>query len=270
MLYRIGASIDAPIDRPSNYNAYVCTLPDGSDGILKVAKTADKNHLLDREADLLNTMKEEAKILEPMFQKEHPGEGVLNNHFFFPRLVESFIFEEQGGRRVNILSFSDICKRASDLEPLAHLASKLHVRIDPKTSAWILGKLLKLLVFTHGLSIYIGDGSGENILLNRDEHFVAIFDWSGAIIEHGKIPAPGTRNEIIQLTESVVLALGGNPDTGEIPDDLQLEDSRYRDLLKELATGVYSDAKEAHDDFYDLIRTIWPTRGFHPFTTHPL
>jgi len=39
---------------------------------------------------------------------------------------------------------------------------------------WILGKLLKTLIFVHSAGITVNDLSRNNILLNKEEHLVTI------------------------------------------------------------------------------------------------
>jgi serine/threonine protein kinase len=144
------------------------------------------------------------------------------------------------------------------------------MHIDPKTSGWILGKLLKLLAFVHEQGISIGDISGENILIERDQHYVAIFDWDkAAMYPEGKVPDSVASDEIIQLTKEVLRVLGGDIETGKLLPDSQLKDSQYENFLIRLILGVYSDAGEAHDDFYKLIRALW-SREFWPFTAYSI
>lgn len=255
------------IGKTDPFNLYECRLTDGRECILKIATTAAANDLLDREAFLLQTMREDAARLEAEYAEVKKGEMLLNYQFCFPGLVETFIDPDQGDRRINILSFFEISKKLSDLVPISHLMSRDHVRVDPKTSAWMLGKLLKLLVFTHSLGIRIPNLDGENIIINRDEHFVAVADWTQAAQGEAPLSSAFAMREIEQVAEQVILALGGNLETGEIPPDKQLGDGRYEELLFRLSRGAYADAKTAHGEFYELVGTLWP-RGFHPFTAY--
>ncbi len=265
-------TVGKQVAETSSARIYLCTDDEGKQCLLKIALEESDNGALDREANVLQVMAEKAAELQEKYA-EKMGEGkFLNYHFCFPELVATFVSPEQGERRVNILAFPNICKEVGELVPIAHLVSHDRVRVDPKTSAWILGKLLKFFVFTHSLGIQIGTGSvsGENILINRDQHFVAIFDWTDAVLGEAPLPEVIAREEIVLATEAVVLILGGDPATAEIPADEQLEDGSYAELLNRLIDGDYADAEEAHADFYRLIDTIWPEGGFHPFTTYDL
>jgi hypothetical protein len=264
--YQVGK----PIGETESFRLYECADPEGRQCILKIAATAENNPLLDREAFVLRLMREEASRLEAEYVIEAGEDKALNYHFCFPGIVESFIFAEQGNRRVNVLSFFNIANELSELVPVSHILTRDRVRVDPKTSAWMLGKLLKLLVFTQDQGIAINNLAGDNILVNREQHFVAVFDWTAAVISDGCLPGVLVREEIKQATKAIINVLGGNPETHEIPPDSQLEDGGYAKLLDQLAGGVYDDAPDAHSAFYNLVRAVWPKRGFHPFTAYPV
>ena len=257
-----------PLGITDEFNTHLCKLPDGREGILKIASIVEHNGVLDREAYRLNLLKEEADAVEKEYAERMHGKQPLNYHFYFPKVEESFVSGDQGGRRVIILSFSDISAAVGELTPLSHLTSYDHLRVDPRSSAWILGKLLKLLVFTHSLGISIGRLSGDNILINHEQHYVSLFDWGGAE-DLGKMTTEVACKEISQITREVILALGGDPETGKIPEDDQLADSRYQEFLIKLLLKNDGNAQKAHKEFYELIRSLWPS-AFHPFTTYGL
>lgn len=233
--------------------------------ILKIATDSKYNGLLDKEAYFLKEMREEADALEEEFSKKKKDDVFLNNHFFFPQVIETFISPEQGNRRITMLSFSDISKKLGDLTPLSFITDRDNSAVDPRTSAWILGKLLKLLVFTHGQGILINDISSDNILINKKEHYVAIFDWTSATRTE-TLTAEETANEISLITQEVVEILGGDSETGDLPSDDQLSDNQYQDFLKQLIAKKHPSASIAHRAFYDLIWSLWP-RKFWTYTT---
>lgn len=263
-------SVGKLLGETEDFRIYECTLSDGGVGILKIAVTCEKNPLLDREAFILRTMRDEALWLESEYEKvKKDPNHALNYQISFPNLIESFLAQDQGMRRINIVNFTAITDDLGCLVPIAHIASRDCVRVDPKTSAWMLGKLLKILVFAHSQGISIGKVTGDNVLIERKEHYVIIFDWSEARIHSGGVPAKVTCAEIAQAAGEVILALGGNPSTGEIPADPQLVDDQYRRLLYRLALSNVSDAASAHEAFYALVRSLWP-HEYWPFTSYPL
>ncbi len=255
------------VGETEEFRIYKCRLSDTEVGILKIALSIAENSILDREAFILKSLREEAELCEVEYQKRNPGR-VLNYKICFPELVDSFIAEDQGGRRINILKFPYVCDDVGRLVPIGQIASPLHLhaRVDPRTSAWILGKGLKLLNFAHNQGMLVGRIDSENFLIECDEHYVAFFDWSNRRTEFTK---EAMCEEISQLAQEVISALGGNPETFEIPSDPQDSDGRYQAMLSALANGKYFDAQKAHADFYKLVRSLWP-REFWEFTTYSL
>jgi serine/threonine protein kinase len=260
-------SVGKLLGETERFKLYQCLLGDGSEGILKITAQSRDNPILDREAFLLKLFKETAQCYEKEFAKTKKDDTMLNYHFFFPELIECFIDKDQEGRRISILSLMHISKQLGDLVPLSQIREKEHLRVDPKTSAWILGKLLKLLDFVHGQGIAITNLSGENILINREQHYVAVFDWTEAMVTESVLNEEEIATEISLATEAVITLLDGNPETGAIPEDEQLSDSSYQDFLKQLLDKKETDAFEAHKKFYALIWSLWP-REFYPYTTH--
>jgi hypothetical protein len=252
------------------YRLRECVLEDGTIAIFKAAKKAEYNPVLDREAYLLKILRSESDVIEAEFAKKYPEKIPLNYHFCFPEVIETFVMKEQENRRAIVLGFPNInpSGKLNELAPLSFITSRDQVRVDPRTSAWILGKLLKMLVFTQSVHVAINNLTTENILINREQHYVAVFDWSKAVIET-KLSPQETTEEITAVTDAVLEVLGADLETGTLVPDEQMIDSSYEDLLKEFKAGAESDAQQAHTRFYKLIKSLWP-RGFHKFATYPL
>lgn len=258
-----------PIGATGQFKMYLCQKEEGKTYVLKIAVSVESNPLLDREAFILNKMRCEAAQLEEEYAKiKRKPEEMLNYQLCFPDLAESFIASGQGNRRVNILGFLAI-DEISNLVPVKHLASRDRVRVDRKTSAWMMGKFLKILVFAHSQDIAVGRVSGDNILIERNEHYVLVFDWTSAIICQDGVSEDTAREEISQGAVAMINALGGDPSTGKFPDDDQDADDRYAHHLYALACGNENDAHRAHARFYSLVRSLWP-REYWPFTSYSL
>ena len=74
---------------------YEYVLPDKTVGILKIAHEEAKNGPLDREAFILQQLREEAERLEKEYDKTKPKKDeFLGYALFFPNLVESVITED--------------------------------------------------------------------------------------------------------------------------------------------------------------------------------
>lgn len=252
-----------------NFSVYVCTLQDGRECILKIVNDVKSNSMLQMDAFLLSEMNDNAIRLESEYRNVRTGNEMLNYNFFFPALVESFCCDDQGGRWVNVISFFHVAKELWNLLPLAHIASREKARVDPKTSAWILGKLLKLLVFTHDQKISHDGLSAHNILINRESHYVSIFDWSTARTNGGNLSLGLRTKEIAIVAKVVIQCLGGDLQNKKLLPDPQLADDRYEKFLFSLVSGSVPDADKAHAEFYKLIKSFWG-REFWPYTTYSL
>jgi hypothetical protein len=251
----------------SDSRAYLCNTAGGKEALMKIAAEVAGNGKLDREVYILRTMNEQARDIQEQHERSG-GKGKLNYHFFFPRVSDAFVCEDQEGRQVSILTFDDIIEEGlGELVPIGRIATHDKERIDPRTSAWIIGKLLKFLGFTHGQG-FTSTINEDNILLNRKEHFVALFDWTESEIDV-VVPEFRAAEEISLVAQHVITALGGNLETGALPENEQLIDGRYEGFLWNLASGNESDANKAHTEFYTLIDELWP-KGFHPYTAYPL
>jgi hypothetical protein len=234
--------------------------------LLKVATSIEKNGLLDREAFVLREIREEIERRNKVFKDAGNGHG-LGYQRCFPQLVESFIASSQGNRRINVIALFGTSSM-SDIVPLEQWRTREHVWIDPKSSAWIMGRLLKIFTLTHPLGLSVGKIDGGNILVNPIEHHVFLFDWTRATYHQGNLSAEFVRHEISSAACQVFLALGGNLTTGELPLHAHLTDARYGDLLLRMINRDLSDPVSAGVEFYTLVDELWE-KGFHPFTTHP-
>lgn len=239
------------------------------DLMLKIGTTLEQNGVLDKEAFLLLLMTEEADRLEAEHARLHEGAEALNYQIGFPTVIESFIAQEQGARRVLVLAF-EAADSLAELAPLSLIRARNCVRVDPKTSAWVMGKLLKIIAFAHGQGIKVRDLTGENILVVREpNHLVTVLNWSSSILRKSPLASHEAREDIRAAACEVLMLLGGDPATGMLPEDEQLLGNGYAEFLTGLARGVYSNAYEAHSAFYHLVEAIWG-RKFHPWTTYPL
>ncbi len=261
--------VGKPLGGNSRFNLYRASsnaYPD-QDFILKIAKTTAQNPLLEREAFIFSIMNDEAKRLEEEYARVTEGKGFLNYQVGFPVLVETFLADSQDNRRVIVASLSS--ENISNFVSLSMVRERDRVRVDPKTSAWIMGKLLKILAFCHNQKIINKNISCGNVLIERGNHLVTVYDWSTASIHNEGIPQADSREEIKCATREVVRVLGGNIVSGEIPDDKQLVDGKYQEFLIKLLSGSYSNAKEAHSRFYEVVEAVWG-RKFHPYASYPL
>lgn len=266
MTYRVGRQVSDN----HNYRLYLCEQGEtGRQCLLQVATTKEFNGELDRAAFILRLLAQSAAEVEADYAKR-VGKGPkyqLNYDIAFPELVDSFICHEQGDRRINILAFRHVDDPTS-MTPLILLTDEDRVRVDLRTSVWIMGKLLKLFVFLHGELICCNLVTRKNILIQPEKHYIVLFDWSQGTLEES-IPTTKRRKEIALAARAVITVMGGDPEGRFIPNDGDEAHAEYSNFLFDLAQGRESDAARAHEAFYALADRYWK-RAFHPFTVIPL
>ena len=240
---------------------------DGSWYLLKVSTDIAGNGLLDREALVLKDIEAEVDRIRTT---EKPGttDGGLHYEKCFPRLRESFLLTEQDNRRINIIEIPDT-DSIGDLVPIERWRTREKVRIDPKSSAWVMGRLLKVFTLTHPIGISVGKIDGGNILANAKMHRALFFDWTEAHQYPLYVPPEKVGEEIAAAATQVFLALGGSVGKGTLPDSDQLTDARYATLLLQFMGGSERDPDKAAKRFYKLVREMWG-KEFHIFNPIPL
>lgn len=259
--------VEQLVAETATYRVYLCEdVGSGKMLLLQIATSIEHNGGLSRGAYILRELKQTADLFEAEYAKANQGR-LLSYDRLFPLVVDSFKAEDQGDRQVNILAFTEVDDPRL-LVPLSNLASKDHKRVSLVSSAWIMGRLLKLLGFAHGERIAVRSLSGSNILLEPTRHFAFVFDWSSSLTNLNEISRQSRKDDIASAAKAVFAAIGGNPKTGafQYPDE---EDPRYVKFLWDLACRHHSDAQKAHDQFYELVEEIWG-RKFRSFTTLPL
>jgi len=266
-----GYQIKELLGRNDHFNFYKVIsdkYPDKS-FILKISTKKEYNLLLEREAFLLIEMSETADSLDVFYEQEHPG-SKLNYQLGFPKLIDNFVSDDQDNRRILIL-FLGINPNLSEVVPISLIRTIDKVRVDPKTSVWILGKLLKIISFAHDSYLKVGNLDGENIFIEKNNHLVTIFDWSNAMMKPEILPKSLVLDEVRCAVKAIVTLLGGDPETGIIPDHEQLSGSgvKYQELLVYLLTEDFKSTYDVHHYFYETVEEIWG-RKYHPYTTIPM
>jgi hypothetical protein len=262
-LYLVGELVA----KAANYRLYVCEdASTGAQGLLQIAAELEHNGGLERAAFVLRELKQISDELE-VANAKLPDEKPLHYDRLFPGLLSSFVSESQGNRRINILAIKDVAAVTS-MVPMSNLLTRDRLRIDLRTSAWIMGRLLKLLGLTHSQGYAVRMLSANNVVLSPKDHFMVVLDWSSVHTYQDGVPSESRKDDIAQAAQTVFAVIGGNPTTGEYTYRSE-QDNRYVDLLWSLASRRENDALRAHDEFYKLVRELWGIK-FYPFTTLPL
>ena len=250
----------------ATYRVYICKdHATGQQYLLQVATAVEHNGGLERAAFVLKELKQASDLIEAEHAKSDP-KHLLNYDRLFPEVVAGFTSDEQGKRRVNILSLKDI-DTVTKMVPLSNLIARDHRRVNLESGAWIMGRLLKLLSFAHSQGVAVRMLQGNNVLIEPKNHFVVVFDWSSAYTYQEDVPSENRKDDIAGAAKAVFAAIGGNPDTLDFPYDL--DDRRYIELLQRFARRREGNAEEAHRSFYELLDELFG-RGYRPFKTLPL
>lgn len=263
-------TLGTQVAETEKYRLYLCREEStGQECLLQIATDNQHDGTLCRSAVRLEVLKRAADALEAEYEKvrENP-EMRLNYAIGFPELIDSFPCIPQGSRQINILAFRNV-EDVRHMVPLCNITVRDHLRVDFRTSAWIMGKLLKLLVFAHSQGIAVGRLDSANILIEPKQHYVLFFDWSEAFVYPETVPTEIARQEIAQAANAVITVVGGNLETRTFPDDGDTAQDRYTDFLLQLADGRQRDAQQAHTEFYKLVDELWK-REYYEFTTLPV
>jgi hypothetical protein len=250
------------------YRLYICTdTESGRQLLLQVATDVSFNGELDRSTFVLRTLAQVADEYEAEHTKVSPGEKPLGYNQLFPEVVDSFVPADQGARRVNILSFRGV-EAVTAMVPLSNLAQKDRLRVDLASSAWIMGRLLKLLQFAHEQGISVRMLGANNVLIDPVVHRAVVFDWSQSTMHQAEVPLADRKDDISQVARTVLGAVGASVRDGTYPYPVG-DERLYIDFLWNLACRREGNALHAHGKFYRLTDSVFG-RGFKPFKTLPL
>ena len=251
----------------ATYRVYICEdATTQQQYLLQIASETEHNGGLDRAAFVLHRLKQ----VSDSYEAENAAHNADRLHYdrLFPGVVRSFISDEQGGRRINILALKDV-DTVTEMVPLSNLQDKDQLRIDPPSSAWIMGRLLKLLSLTHSEGISFQTLAANNVLVNPSRHFVVVLDWSTVrLAQSGEASRADRTNDVARAAHAVLVAIGANHVTGAFPYGNATHET-YARLLWEIASSTVSSAERAHSQFYELVDALYGKK-FIPFTTMPL
>ncbi len=260
--YRVGNKVA----EAASYRVYICEdVATDEQYLLQIATEIEHNGGLDRAAFVLRELKHTSDLLEKEYVK-HIEDQTLNYDRLFPFVVNSFVSEEQGKRRVNILSLKDV-GTLSEVVPLSNFRNRDELRIDLPSSAWIMGRLLKLLGLAHSQGIAVRTLAGSNVLIGPRNHSLVVFDWSSAHTYQKAVPRKSQKDDIANAAQAVFVAIGGDAKTLTYPYNVDKE-RQYIEYLSGLTKGQEGDAERAHASFYELVDELFG-RGFRPFKSLP-
>jgi hypothetical protein len=249
--------IDRQVAEFGSHRIYLCKQEDsGRRCLLQVVVDTSHNGVLDRTAFLLKELERASEETERAYAR-HTGDpnDRMNYDLCFPEVVDNFIDEEQGGRRIVILGFRRV-ENIKKVVPLRYLISpqKDNQRVYVRSSVWMMGKLLKLLAFTHSKGFSFGEITVDKVMIVPDKHYIVLFDWTDGR-RCDELTQDIARQEISQAAQVVLEAL--DADGEKIPMDDVEGAERYAKQLIHLSRGYEADARLAHQRFYDMVNSLW-------------
>lgn len=246
-------SVERQVAEAEIYRLYICKdIKTKQPYLLQIAAEPDQNGNLDRAAFVLKELKQASDSYEEAYAKTNPGK-MLNFDRLFPKVVDSFVYPDQRNSRINILALKDV-KDLNQLIPLSSLKIKDNLRLSLETSAWIMGRLLKLILFIHGQGISLRQFDASDVLIEPDNHYLIVFDWSKSLIHQDEVPLQNRFQDISNAARAIFLAIGGDINSGTYPYDI---DHEYPKFLWQLVCQNEGDAQEIHTQFYDLIHSLF-------------
>lgn len=246
------------VARAPSSNLYICQ-KDDRQFLLQIASDQSNNSKVDLAAFILSDLSKTATLYEGNFQKKFPGQQ-LNYNWLFPHVEDSFKSIEQGGRIVNILSIDELSK-IDKIVPLSNILNKDRRTIDLATSVWVMGRMLKLLVYTHDQNISI-KLNGDNILIEPYEHRVVIIDWTQAEFFQGLVPEALKRTDIASAAKTILIALGEYERKGRYCETQYVE---FLNSLLNLSGEI--DTEKIYHEFEASHAPLLDRNMFYDFTT---
>lgn len=238
----------------------VRSIADGKIKLLKVPYDKLSNNLIQNEADFLRFLADKSDEFEKK-NKQLGNEYLIHYDWLFPVLEDSFLTgPEQGGRQMNLLSICDA--HVADFVPLAKMFSDY--RVDARTSAWMLGRMLKLQTFVEqcGASFC---AHRDYIIFEPKSHRLVYLNWLDATRNPDNF-----RDNVASLKESATCFTCWTNWYSE-EEGLEYDSDRFtneEELLETyrfLAEYPEIDAIEAHRILYKTLDSLWG-RNYHPFT----
>jgi hypothetical protein len=251
--YKVYSISGEPLVVTETYRLAVAENPTGQVGIAMIASSLDSNYAIDKQNRILKTLQQIAADVDNEAVKMKPFYGAL-----FPTALEDFSADD--GRLGIFMGYHESIRSYKQLIPLQVALNT--VRVDMKSGAWMLGKLMKLLSFIHSLGFTVGLIDDSNVFIEKDVHGIFIMDFTSTNEE----PVESEQlEEVAEAAKVIWSAIGGTDDlNADLPFDeaiMSRDDHKaFADLLLEAINGHLS-ASQMHTKAYALFDQIWPKKS---------
>jgi len=242
--------------------------------IVKVARSASNNDLLENEYEVLTEARKSASWIK---------EGEIK----MPLPLETFRIDVSAGRakrRVNVFSLTPRNDKPPLKDPVT--LKEVHIaypRLDPKDAAWMFNRLIDAIHCLHAVGYVHGAITPDHLIVEPESHRGQLLDYSYAV-KPGEIiksistswtgmyareildKEPVTWSTDIYMAARCMFYLLGMEDTSA-PNDSLMPRPMYQ-FLKACILGPkhrIQNTWQAHEDFHDLLKQLWGERKFHVF-----
>ncbi|PWU24121.1 hypothetical protein C5B42_00595 [Candidatus Cerribacteria bacterium 'Amazon FNV 2010 28 9'] len=274
----------APFKAINRFTLYICQLPSGQFGLLKLTperypseqgwnqgeKLTDAHRLACNEA-----LQYEAVLLRSLHAKavalNDPTDPLrsYNYQHFFPHVEEAF---ESDGRYAQIIGYTaEVIKAQSQLISVGRIIDPdgqgQQRRVHAKDVVWIASRLFKLAGFLQldDINVHVQINMA-NVLIEPAAHGAILFDWSQA--REGAKP-----KKAIRSIGRCLWLLAGGTQTDDPPED-DFTDSKqaleFRMWLDRLIEGSIGSPLEEQRQMYAMAESFWGPRRFHAFEVFEL
>ena len=238
----------------------------GNPVLVKVARSARNNDLLQTEADSLGQL---ARALDGAKLRAH-----------FPTLIEHFFLDDSTGVRRH----GNVLRSEPGTATLAAVLAAHPAGLDLRDAAWMFNRMLAALGATHDCGLVHGAVVPGHVLIRPDDHNGILIDWCysvpiGTPIKaisqldlaayppevRAKQPAmPAT--DVYMAAHLLLRLLGGGSAAQELPEHVP---KPVRALLRPCLLSApqrrTSDAWQLFDDFREILATLYGSPVFRPF-----
>ncbi len=265
-----------PLVQTENWRLFVARGPTGQIGLMKVNRPDALGYdELEKEVRILRTLQLIAADIDAKTES-------LNKPFHganFPVVLETI--EPEAGKLVVFLGYHPSITTYRQLLPVS--VALRDVRVDLQTSVWMLGKLLKTLIFVHDLGFTVGLVDESNVLIEPAVHGVLVLDLTAA----NEYPTEAEQLAEVAAAAKLVWNAVGGTDESEPPHDADIMSvaahAEFVSHLRRMMEGKTEGARAEHTMIYTpnagLADRTWPKvpnsdksgmkRPFHEYVTYP-
>jgi hypothetical protein len=222
--------------------------------LLQISASVDSNAVLEKAATTLRLLRAESAEWDDKYHFD----------WLYPEVAASFTHTDaKGERRVNVLTLSQVGD-VTELHALAQIIGS-GKRVDVRTGIWILGRMLKLLMFVHPRGYSVQATPSKVLIHPGDEetrHQALIFDWCDVSLHDGVLPVPYCQRDIRLAVKSILDLLGADKRTGEYPYEDEHGFVKYIWRL----TENDGDTLSIYEAYYRFVYDVFGQQ-YHPFTT---